>query len=212
MMIFFTVSSLYGRLFFRGVAFGGLAVEELADQLLEDDRRLRELQRFAVGEIGAVAARFEPDVLLTEQPGGQYRCGGVFRKLEFLFDRELDARVEARVVEPDRRHAPDDDPCALHRRARLQSADVVEIGIDRVALAAETDARDVADFHGEHQQRSDTGADEESDPQVEFGAIHQIPRNMNEVSRKSRPSIASDDVTTVRVVAPETPSAVGGAS
>jgi hypothetical protein len=35
---------------------------------------------------------------------------------------------------------------------------------------------------------------------------------MNEVSRKSSPNIASDDVTTVRVVAPETPSAVGGAS
>jgi hypothetical protein len=35
---------------------------------------------------------------------------------------------------------------------------------------------------------------------------------MNEVNKKSRPSMASEEVTTVRVVAPDTPSAVGGAS
>ena len=62
------------------------------------------------------------------------------------------------------------------------------------------------------EQRADAGADEQSDPQVERRAFHQIPRNMNAVSMKSSPSIASDEVTTVRVVAPETPSAVGGAS
>jgi hypothetical protein len=35
---------------------------------------------------------------------------------------------------------------------------------------------------------------------------------MIEVKTKSNINIASDDVTTVRVVAPDTPSAVGGAS
>src|SRR5665811_1192264 len=42
--------------------------------------------------------------------------------------------------------------------------------------------------------------------------ISQAPLNMIAVITKSNIKIASDEVTTVRVVAPETPSAVGGAS
>ena len=87
-----------------------------------------------------------------------------------------------------------------------------KFAVHRVGFAADADARHVADLHREHQQRADAGADEQSDPQVERRAFHHTPRNMNEVKMKSRPSIASDEVTTVRVVAPDTPSAVGGAS
>ena len=42
--------------------------------------------------------------------------------------------------------------------------------------------------------------------------IPQAPLNMNAVSTKSSARIASDEVTTVRVVARDTPSAVGAAS
>ena len=55
---------------------------------------------------------------------------------------------------------------------------------------------------------------ERADPQVERRSveIHPTPRNMNTVSTKSSPRIASELSTTVRVVAVETPSAVGFAS
>ena len=45
-------------LFLAGVAFGGFAIEELADQLLENDRRLGELECIARSQIRGIAAGF----------------------------------------------------------------------------------------------------------------------------------------------------------
>src|SRR5690606_40219274 len=57
-------------------ALGGLAIDELADQLLQHDRRLREGNRIAALQHFAVRTRLEPDVLLAEQPGGENRRRG----------------------------------------------------------------------------------------------------------------------------------------
>jgi hypothetical protein len=55
--------------------------------------------------------------------------------------------------------------------------------------------------------------DENADPEIDCGTIHEpIPLNMNTVNTKSSARIANEDTTTVRVVALETPSAVGFAS
>jgi hypothetical protein len=52
-------------------------------------------------------------------------------------------------------------------------------------------------------------ATKNADPEVENGTVHEVPRNMNEVRTKSSARIASAEVTTVRVIARDTPSAVG---
>src|SRR5688500_985805 len=95
-MIFFIIllpgSSV--RLLLGGVAFGSLAVEELADKLLEHDGRLGELERLAVREVRAVTPGLEPDVLLAEEARGEYRRGRVLRKLVLLVEVQRDARVE----------------------------------------------------------------------------------------------------------------------
>src|SRR5258708_31733499 len=108
-------------------------------------------------------------------------------------------------------HAPDHYSRTFHRRARLQSADIVEFGIHLVGVG-DAEPAHVSNLERQDQQRADAGTDEQSHPQVEHRAFHHTPRNMNAVNTKSRPRMASDDVTTVRVVAPDTPSAVGGAS
>ena len=60
----------------------------------------------------------------------------------------------------------------------------------------------------------DAGDDKNSDPEIDRGAVHPPlpPVNMSAVRTKSSASMASEDITTVRVVARETPSAVGAAS
>ena len=51
---------------------------------------------------------------------------------------------------------------------------------------------------------------EEADSEVGAGAVHQLsPRNIKTVMTKSRIRTLSDEITTVRVVALDTPSAVG---
>src|SRR5690606_30645632 len=103
---------------------GGAAVEELADQVLEDHRRLRERDAIALGEHLFVAARREPDVLLAEQPRREDLRRGILREPVALVERERDLGLVALVVEADRLDATDDDAGAAHRGAGLQPADV----------------------------------------------------------------------------------------
>ena len=63
-------------------------------------------------------------------------------------------------------------------------------------------------------QKTGNDDDEDSDPEVDRGTVHMTlaPRNMKTVITKSSARIMREDMTTVRVVALETPSAVGFAS
>src|SRR5262249_24844832 len=75
---------------------------------------------------------------------------------------------------------------------------------------------EVAHLEREEQDRADADCDEDSDPEIDRGAppfhVWDIPLNMKTVSTKSSARIASELSTTVRVVALDTPSAVGLAS
>jgi hypothetical protein len=53
---------------------------------------------------------------------------------------------------------------------------------------------------------------EDTDPEVEHSTVHPLPLNMKDVSTKSSARMASAEVTTVRVIARDTPSAVGAES
>ena len=109
--------------------------------------------------------------------------------------------------------AADHHARALHRAAHLEAADVGELGVDLVGLVG-GEAREVADLEREEDERGESYDDEDSDPQIDHRAVHQLlpPVNINAVRTKSSARMASDEVTTVRVVARETPSAVGTAS
>src|SRR5262249_10839699 len=82
-------------------AFCRLVVQELAAQLLDPDRRLRQLERFAVLQVLLIAAAAEADVLLAEQAGGENGSRGVARKLVSLIDGHRNPRREFVVVELD---------------------------------------------------------------------------------------------------------------
>ena len=81
---------------------------------------------------------------------------------------------------------------------------------------------EIADLERKKEDRANADRDEEPDPQIEHGLLmvrppcvlpfHATPLNMNTVRTKSSARIASELSTTVRVVALETPSAVGFAS
>ncbi len=115
-------------------------------------------------------------------------------------------------VEADAIDAPDDHARGLDRRAQLQAADIVEARIEPVAWDR-VERSEVPDLQREEHDRGQPDRHENADPQVDRGAIHApIPLNMNTVRMKSSARIASEASTTVRVVAEDTPSAVGLAS
>ena len=66
-----------------------------------------------------------------------------------------------------------------------------------------------AELQRKEQDRPDAESDEDADPEVDRGTIHTAPRNMKAVMTKSSARMASEEITTVRVVAVDTPSAVG---
>src|SRR5262249_16279278 len=137
----------------------------------------------------------------------------VTRELILPIDVERDEGLEAFVVEPHVRHPPDDHPRALDRRPDLQPANVSKLGLHLICLGGREGGQ-IAHLEAKKQQPAKPRSDEDADPQVDAGAFHFAlpPVNMSAVSMKSSARMASDEVTTVRVVAPDTPSAVGGAS
>ena len=107
--------------------------------------------------------------------------------------------------------AADDDSRRLDRRAQLQSADIFERGLEAIAgRAAEGD--EIADLEREEENRGNADRNEDPDPEIDRVPAQDTPLNMKTVSTKSSARIASELSTTVRVVALETPSAVGFAS
>src|SRR5574340_130070 len=192
--------------------FRCLPVEKLTDQLLQHHRRLGYLDFITLLELGTLRAGLKPDILLPQKAGGQNRGGRVLGKLIAPVDEHGDFGLVGVAVEPDFGHPAHYHAGTLHRRAHLEAADVVELRgkpIDFVHI----ERAQVPDFQGQDQQSGQPRRDKYSHPQVQRGALHQpSPRNMNAVNTKSSANTASDEVTTVRVVAPDTPSAVGGAS
>src|SRR5690349_3432772 len=96
-----------------------LVEQELTDQLLEHDRRLRLGDHAAVREHLRIAAGVEADVHLAEQPRRENRGDRVLAELITLVDRHrhdgaIHCRIEAHALDP-----PDDDARGLHRRAQL---------------------------------------------------------------------------------------------
>src|SRR5260363_448227 len=140
-----------------------------------------------------IAAGRNADILLAEQASGQNFCCTVARKLITLINIEPHPGLITGVVELNARDAPDAHPRAFDRRAGFKAADIVECEFERIS-ARERPA----------QQRR-----QPSSP-VSFFSFH-CP-NMSAVNTKSSPNTASDENTTVRVVARATPSGVGFAS
>src|SRR5689334_19550095 len=68
---FRSMPALLAGVLCRLLAFSRLVEQELADQVLEHHRRLREPQPVAALQHHAVAARLQPDVLLAEDAGGE---------------------------------------------------------------------------------------------------------------------------------------------
>src|SRR5690606_30632748 len=120
-----------------------------------------------------------------------------------LAHRAVGIGVEAAVVD-----APDHHAGALDRCAHLEAGDVVELSAHDIG-AGQVHAGDIHHAQREKEQRPDADENEDPDPQVERGTAHDVPRNMNEVSTKSSARMASAELTTVRVIAREMPSAVG---
>src|SRR5260221_251521 len=128
-------------------------------------------QPVAVLQHHAVAARFEPDVLLAEDAGGEDLRGGVARKLVLVAEIDGNDGLVGLVVEADVGDAPDHDAGALHRRAHLEAADVAELGLYLVHLRGR-ERSEVADLQGEEQEPRDAGDDEGPDPEVNGRAVH----------------------------------------
>src|SRR5258708_11048093 len=82
---------------FLARVFLRLAEQELANQLLQHHRRLRDGDAISRGELLVVAAGVEADVGLAQQARGQDRRGGILRKRISLVEREGDARLVALV-------------------------------------------------------------------------------------------------------------------
>ena len=137
----------------RGAGIGSLPGQELADQVLQHDRRLRLRDGVAGIEVLLVAAGFDADVLVAQQPGGQDLRGRILRELVGQRDRHRDHALERLAVQADAGHASDRDACAAHRRSYLQASDVVETGLHVVGAAGIEAAQIGGLQRQEHQPR-----------------------------------------------------------
>ena len=114
------------------VPFGGFIVQELTDEIFEHHRGLREFQRIAAFQVDRVAAGRQTDVLLAEQARRQ-DLRGVGKKWLSMFRA---ARPEASLSK--RMSRPADTTPALSPVPDLRSADVFELGVDRMIRAPRT--------------------------------------------------------------------------
>src|SRR5581483_619906 len=194
-------ASSFGRL-------RSLGKEELTDELLQHDGRLGMGDAPAIGEHLRIAPGIEPDVHLAQQTRRQDGGDRVLGELVAAVDVHGDERLVGLAIELDRLHPPDRHPRGFHGGPELETADILEVRFEAIA-GRRADRREVADLEREKDDRADPDGDENADPEVDRGAIHTpSPRNMKTVSTKSSARMTSEEATTVRVVALETPSAV----
>src|SRR5450830_520322 len=109
-----------------------LAVQELADQVLQDHRRLRCSDLVAWRQVLLVGAGFDTDVLLTQQASRQDLQRAVLGEGVAVFQGQGDLGLEGLVVENNRLDTPDHHPRALDRSLGLEPADIVELRSDPV--------------------------------------------------------------------------------
>ena len=131
-----------------------LVEQELADQLLQHDRRLRLGDAAAVGEHLRVAARIEADVHLAEQARGEDRRDRVGRELVALVDAHRHDRLVGRrdrSARPRRGRRPRPPPSP----ARATSGRRCCRSAPRAGSPAPSRSEQVADLQREEQDRAD---------------------------------------------------------
>jgi hypothetical protein len=105
--------------------------EELADQVFQLQRRLRQHELIAVGQERRGAAGLDRNILATDQTACEHRSGRVIRYLGVaLVDRKGHGSFDSTRLDHHRIDAADGHAGHFHRGARLQAADVGEITRD----------------------------------------------------------------------------------
>src|SRR6266436_2726949 len=153
------------------ISVSHLAEDVLRQQLLEVHGRLH-LADLAAGRDDLVrAARTDPHVLLADQTLGLDRRDRVLLQLDALLHAQDHARLV--VVEADRVHPADLDPCDLDRRAGLEPAHGREIHGHLVAAGAQE--RHAPQLDRKIPQGHDAEHHEDADYYVDPCALHQVP-------------------------------------
>src|SRR6267143_2698046 len=153
------------------ISVSHLAEDVLRQQLLEVHGRLH-LADLSAGRDDLVrAARTDPHVLLADQTLGLDRRDRVLLQLDALLHAQDHARLV--VVEADRVHPADLDPCDLDRRAGLEPAHGREIHGYLVAAGAQE--RHAPQLDRKIPQGHDAEHHEDADYYVDPCALHQVP-------------------------------------
>lgn len=130
--------------------------------------------------------------------------------------------LEGGRVKVDGLDAADDHAGALDGRARLEAADVVEVGVEFVGLGVEAEVAQIGRLQRHEEQGHKAHQHKEPHTKFQCSALHSFftkfrsetpfhQENIKAVMMKSSPRTKSELTTTVRVVACETPSGVGRA-
>src|SRR5712664_1073944 len=153
------------------ISVSHLAEDVLRQEFLEVHGRLH-LADLAAGRDDLVrAARTDPHVLLADQTLGLDRRDRVLLQLDALLHAQDHARLV--VVEADRVHPADLDPCDLDRRAGLEPAHGREIHGHLVAAGAQE--RHAPQLDRKIPQGHDAEHHEDADYYVDPCALHQVP-------------------------------------
>jgi hypothetical protein len=163
------LSSFFALFFF--FTLGGLAVDELIDQVFQHGGRLCAGNLVTVSQVNGVAARFNADVLLALQAGSENFQGAIFWKFIARFEFQGYQRLEGLVIKLDIADAAYNNTGALDGRLRLEAADIVELAGDRVGIG-EGQGAHIARLEGEEQQCGQSQQDKHSNPDVDRFTMH----------------------------------------
>src|SRR5690606_28708278 len=154
----------------------------------------------------------DADIFFAQHAGRLDRCDAVLGNVvDTVIDMQFHPCAHADRVEVNAGNAADQHAGDGHLAAFGQSADVIEVGRQLVAAGAFLHGQP-ADLDAQPGHRQDAGQHEGTDNDFDIACLHQSTPNMTAVSRKSSASTASDEYTTVRVVAAAMPSEVGTTS
>src|SRR4051812_10946730 len=116
----------------RTPAFGRFTIQELANQILQYHRRLRNLQGIPVFQVCSIATGGKADVLLTQQTRGQNFRRSVARELIPRIDHHRYRGLERFIVETHIIYATHHNSGTFHRCTGLKTADVIEFSLDLI--------------------------------------------------------------------------------
>jgi hypothetical protein len=103
------------------------ALDDQGDEILEDDRILRERNAPAVLEVPLAAARPQLDVFLAEEAIGFDDCRRVVRKVDHAIETERQNSAAA-AVDTHLRDIANIDARDAHRRTDMHTVDALKIG------------------------------------------------------------------------------------